>query len=375
MKKRLLLFSIFTVVIIVVSVVSAVDFTDMWSDPPIVPGKGISEIKMLSDWLPSIKDTSLDTEVYVFKGEAEGGKALILGGTHPNEPAGVVAGVTLIENMEITAGTVYIIPRANHSAFTHTDPMEGSPEYFDIKLPDNSVRTFRYGSRRTNPIHQWPDPTLYNHPSGSTLGGGEVTNLNRAYPGRADGYATEKVGYAILQLIKEEGIDVACDLHESSPEYPVNNAIVFHQKSAELAITTQMMLEMEEVDIRLEESPVNLRGLSHREWGDYTDVQPILLEVANPVQGRLRGKTDEALILTGIDKFYLQASKDGKLFAPYDENGYPIDLRVARHIAVINSLFESWNMLYGDKPIITESVPSYSEITEKGIGAFLNPFS
>lgn len=369
------MFSIFSIVVIIISIISAIDFSDMWSDPPIVPGKGITEIRMLSDWLPEIKDSFLDTEVYVFKGEMEGGKALILGGTHPNEPAGLVASVAMIENMEISAGTVYIIPRANHSAFTHTDPMEGSPEYFSIELPDNSIRTFRYGSRRTNPIHQWPDPTLYNHPSGSTLGGSEVTNLNRAYPGKENGYSTEKVAYAIVQLIKEEGIDFACDLHESSPEYPVNNAMVFHQKSAELAITTQMMLEMEDIDIRLEESPVNLRGLSHRELGDSTEAQPILLEVANPVQGRLRGKTDEALILTGKDKFYLQASKDGKLFAPYDENGYSLDLRVARHIAVIQALLESWNMLYGDKPIITESVPTYYELTEMGVGNFLHPFS
>lgn len=373
MKKRLLQFSLFSSVITMIVLMAGFDFIGMWEDPPIFPGDGVTEIRMLSYWFAPIKGTELDTEVYIIGGENEGGSLLILGGTHPNEPAGLIATTTLIENMIVSSGTVYIIPRANHSAFTHTDPMEGSPEYFDIELLDGSIRTFRYGSRRTNPIHQWPDPTLYSHPSGSTLGGSEITNLNRAYPGRPDGYPTEKVAYAIVQLLKEEHIDMACDLHESSPEYPVNNAIVFHPKSAELAITTQMMLEMESIDIRLEESPANLRGLSHREWGDFTDVQPVLLEVANPVQGRLRGHTDEALILTGKDKFYLQASNEGKLFAPYDENGYPMELRVARHVAVIKVLMDSWNMLNPDKPIVVESVPNYYDLIENGVGAFLKP--
>jgi len=372
--KRHFKFLIFVAIVAVVVVLSAFSFAAMWEDPPIIPGSGVTEIRMLSEWLPSIEGTMLDTEVYVIKGSEEGGKFLLLGGTHPNEPGGTLAAVVFIENVSAVSGTIYVIPRSNHSAFTHNDAMEGSPQFFSIQLPDGSQRIFRFGSRRTNPISQWPDPTIYLHPTGATLGGGEVSNLNRTFPGREDGYSTEKVAAAIMNLVLEEEIDLVCDLHESSPEYPVNNAIVFHQDSAELAIMTQMMLEMEGVDIRLEESPVNLRGLTHREIGDNSDAQVVLLEVSNPSQGRLRGKTTEDLVTEGIDKFYLQASKDGKLFAPYDETGYPLDLRVARHVATIRVLIDSWNMMFPERMILLSDIPPYEGLVD-GLGTYLNPVS
>jgi hypothetical protein len=375
LKKRYVQFIVFIAVVVVIVLLSGFSFTSMWKDPPIVPGPGVTEIKMLSDWLPSLAGTKSDTEVYIIRGSQPGGNLLLLGGNHPNEPGGMLAAVLMIENVSSLAGTVYIIPRANHSAFTHNDPMEGAPQFFSIELPDGSKRTFRFGSRRTNPVSQWPDPTIYNHPTGSTLGGSEISNLNRAFPGREDGLITERVAAAIMNIVKQEKIDLVCDLHESSPEYPVNNAIVFHQKAAELAIMTQMMLEMEGVNIRLEESPPSLRGLTHREIGDNSDAYVVLLEVANPSQGRLRGKTTEELVTTGVDKYYLQASKDGKLFAPYDETGYPLELRVARHVTTVRVLLDSWNMMFPDRMIMLSDVPAYNAILSDGLGAFLKPVS
>lgn len=35
---------------------------------------------------------------------------------------------------------------------------------FTIETP-NGERWFRFGSRATNPIHQWPDPEIYVHAS------------------------------------------------------------------------------------------------------------------------------------------------------------------------------------------------------------------
>ncbi|HAZ20721.1 MAG TPA: succinylglutamate desuccinylase, partial [Clostridiales bacterium] len=55
--------------------------------------------------------------------------------------------------------------------------------------------------------------------SGQQLSGSETRNLNRCYPGRPDGNLMEKTAYAIVQLIKNEGVDLTFDLHESSPEY------------------------------------------------------------------------------------------------------------------------------------------------------------
>jgi len=371
-ERKVAKFSVFLFVLALVCSITTSEFIDMWQDPPIVPGPGVKEILPLSHWLEELRDSPFDTDVYILQGSEKGGKLLILGGTHPNEPAGLVTATLFVENAVPIQGTIYVIPRANRSAFTHSEPGEGTPQFFHIKLLDGSVRTFRFGSRRTNPIHQWPDPTVY-RTGGMTTGGGEARNLNRAYPGDPRGNPTQKLAYAITQLIRKEDIDLVCDLHESSPEYPVNNALVFHQKASELAAMVQMFLEDSGVSIRLEESPVNLRGLSHRELGDHTNAYPLLFEVANPSQGRLRGKASEELILTGIDKFYLAAAKRGELFVDYTDKGYPLDLRVARHSAALLATVEAWNLLFFDKPILLEGVPSYDEILAQGIGSFLRP--
>ena len=99
-------------------------FLSMREVEPIYPGPGVTEIKMLSDWYPGLEGTAGDTEVYVLEGEQEGDSMLVLGGTHPNEPSGLVAAVLLIENAQPEAGTLYVIPRTNNSAFTCTDPQE-----------------------------------------------------------------------------------------------------------------------------------------------------------------------------------------------------------------------------------------------------------
>lgn len=118
-------------------------FLSMREVEPIYPGPGVTEIKMLSDWYPGLEGTAGDTEVYVLEGEQEGDSMLVLGGTHPNEPSGLVAAVLLIENAQPEAGTLYVIPRTNNSAFTCTDPQEGAPMRFTIDTP-NGERWFRF---------------------------------------------------------------------------------------------------------------------------------------------------------------------------------------------------------------------------------------
>ncbi|MFQ5721827.1 MAG: succinylglutamate desuccinylase, partial [Candidatus Aminicenantales bacterium] len=85
---------------------------------------------MLSSYFPLLRNTAGDTEVFIFQGERQGGNLLILGGTHPNEPAGFVAAVLMIENIKAERGKVVIIPRANNSGFNHNDPQEGNPQRF-----------------------------------------------------------------------------------------------------------------------------------------------------------------------------------------------------------------------------------------------------
>jgi hypothetical protein len=99
----------------------------------------------------------------------------------------------------------------------------------------------------------------------------------------------------------------------------------------------------------------------------------ILLESANASHGRLKGKTSPALILDGKDKNYTKAAKLGRLFVPFDEEGVPLKLRVARHLAAVKSILSSLEELHPEKRIEIKNVPSPDEVRKKGIGPFLNP--
>jgi hypothetical protein len=349
-------------------------FLAMRAKDPIALGPGVSEKKMLSDWFPGLKGGPGDTEVFVLRGAESGGSMLVLGGTHANEPAGYLAAVLLVENARLATGTLYVIPRANASAMTHNDPQEGAPQRLHFTTASGAIRVFKYGSRATNPVHQWPDPDVYIHASsGQRLSGNETRNLNRGYPGRADGTLTERICYGITELIRAENVTVTVDLHEASPEYPVNMALVAHPKSMGLASQTVMGLEMRDIAIRLEPSPVNLRGLTHRELGDFTDTMPVLMETPNASQGRLRGRTNEALAIGGKDPWYLRAKALGRLFVPWDEKGHPIEERVGRHLAGIEELAISLGFERPESPIVLESIPAMGDLLAKGLGSFLLP--
>jgi len=94
-----------------------------------------------------------------------------------------------------------------------------------------------------------------------------------------------------------------------------------------------MELDGMDIDFNLELSPPKLRGLSHREWGDGTETPPILIETGNPSQGRLRSRTDEALVLTGKDKAYCQGARSGAaLYTIYRRRpAHRFTRREARH--------------------------------------------
>lgn len=351
---------------------AAHSFRSMHSKDRIYPSRWLSRRTQLSAYFPGLKDTPGDSDVYIFQGSKDGGNVLILGGTHANEPAGFITAVLLVENIRAIQGKIVLLPQANSSGFTHTDPEEGSPQRFPLQTT-RGKRWFRYGSRLTNPVHQWPDPTLYINPGGQKLSGSESRNLNRCYPGRTDGTLTEKIAFGIMALLQKESIDLAIDLHEAAPEYPVINAAVFHENSAELAAIALMALQDRGLDIRLEASPPKLRGLSHREWGDAAGVHAILLETANASHGRLKGKSSAYLVVEGKDKNYVKAANLGRLFVPFDEQGIPLQKRVARHLFAVRALFEAFQELYPDKAIETDLWPSEDRILEGKIRTFLHP--
>lgn len=130
-------------------------FLSMREVEPIYPGPGVTEIKMLSDWYPGLEGTAGDTEVYVLEGEQEGDSMLVLGGTHPNEPSGLVAAVLLIENAQPEAGTPVRHPADQQQLPSPAlTPRQGAPCALPSKTP-NGERWFRFGL----PGHQ-PHPPV-----------------------------------------------------------------------------------------------------------------------------------------------------------------------------------------------------------------------
>ena len=361
---------------VAVAAVSASSYLEMrYPDPDVdrvVPHEGFVH-KRLSDYFDGIRDTPADTDVYIQEGAEPGGTVLILGGTHANEPAGMVAAVVLLERADVKRGRLIIAPYANMMARTHTFPQDAHPQTFHFETAAGTTRTFRYGARTTNPVNEWPNPDIYIHPlSGQTMAGVERSNLNRTHPGVADGSITERLAYGFMELIKQEKVDLAVDLHEASPEYPVVEAMVADERGMELAAMVTMELEFEGIPMRLEPSPKNLRGLNHREWGENADVLGMLLETTNPSAGRFRGKTDEALILTGADKAYVKAAGLGRLYVPYESGAKPIADRVARHVTTVKLLADNLEYVREGKGVTLEGLPAYPELSGQGVGAFLS---
>ena len=128
-----------------------------------------------------MEDTEYETPVFHLQGAEEGPAVLILGGTHGSEPAGFEAAHRLLEQYARTPlkrGELFIIPEAN-------------------KVAD------RRNSRRIR-VPRGVDK--------------EMGNLNRTYPGNSHGLPMEREAQQITDAMRELGIDLLLDLHES-PKY------------------------------------------------------------------------------------------------------------------------------------------------------------
>jgi hypothetical protein len=201
----------------------------------------------------------------------------------------------------------------------------------------------------------------------------EARNLNRNYPGRAHGRFTERLGHALMTLASEQKVDIVFDLHEAYPEYPIINMIVAHPRAFETATLAALMLQSQGVKMDVMASPASLRGLSHREFGDRTPAHALLSETANPAMGRFRGRTDERLVVEGRDDNYVRAAKLKRLFVPFDDKGHPLNIRVARQLSGVVEVLNAFNEEKPERKIVVEGMPSYSDLVERGLGAFLLP--
>lgn len=125
-----------------------------------------------------MKDTLHETALFHFKADKEGPVVMIVGGTHGNELAGFEAAHRLIKQFAdspLNAGEVFIIPEANRVADSLNKRRIPVPEGVDI----------------------------------------ELGNLNRCYPGKAEGLPMERLAFEITELIKKYNVELFLDLHES----------------------------------------------------------------------------------------------------------------------------------------------------------------
>jgi len=307
-------------------------------------------VKGVSAYSPAVAGTPGDTAVYLLDGKEPGATVLVAGGTHGNEIAGIMAAVVLVERARVQRGRLIVIPHANNSAIADADPERPGPPFITLDTPSGK-RQFRYGSRRTKATHQGaPDPPKYRHPKSSEeLAGNESRNLNRAYPGRADGTLTQRIAFAIVELLKTEKVDLAFDLHEAGPESRLAWMVVANPKNLEVAAAAVLALEAADIQMKLERSSAEFRGLSHREWGDVTKAQAYLFETPSPGQ-----------------------MKDPRTADVVNDPKLPLARRVGVQLASFSAVLDAFNESSAPHArVAVQDVPPAAEVTKAGVGACL----
>lgn len=97
------------------------------------PGPGVTSTTRLSSYLPSLANTPGDSDVYILQGTEPGATVFVAGGTHANEISGIMAATVLVEHARVRQGRLIVVPHANNSASTWTDPKRPGPEWIVIR--------------------------------------------------------------------------------------------------------------------------------------------------------------------------------------------------------------------------------------------------
>lgn len=320
---------------------------DPLSSHDVRPGEGVTRVGCMSDYHAALYLTPVDTRVYYLESGKPGPTALILGGTHANEIAGVMAATLIVERAVVTAGRIIVVPYANNSAARQSDSSNGGPEWYCIDTP-SGLRKFKYGDRRTSVSDQGKDPARYIHyPSGKALGGNSARDLNRVYPGKLNGNLTEKLAWAYMRLIKSEAVTIAVDLHEAGTSSKLANTIVANPKNLDYAVMAILDENLEECNMNVDTSAPNSPGLSHREWGDATQAAAYLIETPNP--GQYAGTTKADVVTDPAN---------------------PLAARVGTHLTAIEAIFAAHELMDGSRPEWT-GIPSRGDLVEHGLGPYL----
>ncbi|MDP2791737.1 MAG: hypothetical protein Q8O15_08300 [Rectinemataceae bacterium] len=324
------------------------------------PSSSLTKTGWLSDYYSGLLGTPGDSKVYYFEGKQPGGTLFVGGGTHSNEIAGIMAAVTMIENLKMETGRVIVVPNLNNSGVSHLDKEPSMPGYttrgpawIGFETP-SGTRYIKYGSRATHLAHQGvPDPKGgYVHPESNEapLSAWEFRNLNRAYPGRTDSGLTQKIAYAVMALLREEKVDLAFDYHEADVGGRLANMMVAHPKNIGIAAAALLDMELDlGILLKLEPSNLEFRGLSHREWGSGTQAASFLIETPHP------GMSADAP--ADVDVINDPVS--------------PLGTRVATHLAGTAAVVRVFNEDNPGKSIIFSGLPSHEGLLEKGVGPYL----
>lgn len=301
-------------------------------DPPrqdIRPGEGVARASLLSEFHPPLRGTRADTPVYIMDGGEPGGTLFVLGGNHMSEPAGMMAAIVMVERAVVERGRVIVIPMGNLLAadtrrmFT----LEGA----------SGPREFFWGERRAHPHLHPRDRRNYFSPSGRTLPGEEARNLNRVWPGRADGTPMEQIAHAIVQMMREQRVDVAFDLHETGSHdsdlawtlaaMPEHRAFVNEVISAiNASVGGRVMYP------RVTDQP---RSMSRTEWDRETGAMALLTETVN-------------------------------------EGDVTMEYRVAIQLENIIQTVNVFNRHHPERAIVFRRIPDYHEMRTHGFANALN---
>jgi hypothetical protein len=117
-----------------------------------------------------------------------------------------------------------------------------------------------------------------------------------------------------------------------------------------MCMMAAMILSAEQFPMKTETSPKTLRGLTHREIGDFTDSFAVLMESPEPFIDKFVGPMTEDLMVTGRDEFEQTAADRGLLYTDYNiKTGASIDYRVARHLGAAAEIVKQMGEFYPAK--------------------------
>ncbi len=138
----------------------------------LIPGtdipKSVEFLVRMDESYKLMEGTEQECEIVLIQGEEEGPCVFVVGGIHGDEPAGWMAANRLKNEVRITAGSLYILSPANARGVAKNER--------DVV---------------------------------------EYEDLNRSFPGSANGFTAERLAHAIFTEIERIHPAVVMDLHEA----------------------------------------------------------------------------------------------------------------------------------------------------------------